>query len=141
MEDFERPIDKIIREAREKGEFDDLPGKGQPIRWDDDALVPEEQRLAYRLLKNNHFTVDWIAFGQELDQEFELARRALESARAARAEGTMRAADWQAFTQHYARTIRALNLRITGYNLRVPHAQFQRKPYPIDPDVMQAEGD
>jgi hypothetical protein len=34
-EDFERPIDKIIREAWERGDFDDLPGKGQPIHWEE----------------------------------------------------------------------------------------------------------
>jgi len=53
MEEFEQPIDKIIREARDKGEFDHLPGKGKPIRWEDETLVPDEQRLVNRVLKNN----------------------------------------------------------------------------------------
>jgi hypothetical protein len=41
-----------IREAQERGEFDNLPGTGAPLAFDDDALVPEELRAAYRLLKN-----------------------------------------------------------------------------------------
>ena len=49
-------IDKIaeqkITEAIENGELDNLPRQGQPLRLDDDALVPEELRTAYRLLKN-----------------------------------------------------------------------------------------
>ena len=41
-----------IREAQERGEFDNLPGAGAPLALDDDALVPEELRAAYRILKN-----------------------------------------------------------------------------------------
>ena len=41
-----------IRQAMEAGELDDLPGRGKPLRLDDDRLVPESLRMAYRLLKN-----------------------------------------------------------------------------------------
>jgi len=41
-----------IREAQERGDFDDLPGTGVPLELDDDALVPEDLRVAYRILRN-----------------------------------------------------------------------------------------
>src|SRR5688572_32819466 len=41
-----------IAEAIANGDFDDLPGSGKPLELDDDALIPEELRLAYRILKN-----------------------------------------------------------------------------------------
>jgi hypothetical protein len=41
-----------IREAMERGEFDDLPGQGEPLNLEDDSRVPEDLRLAYKLLKN-----------------------------------------------------------------------------------------
>jgi len=41
-----------IREAMARGEFDNLPGAGKPIVLDDDSMVPEELRVAYRILKN-----------------------------------------------------------------------------------------
>jgi len=41
-----------IAEAITRGELDDLPGAGQPLDLSDDALIPEELRLAYRILKN-----------------------------------------------------------------------------------------
>ena len=42
-----------IEEAIARGEFDDLPGAGRPLELDDiDPLLPEELRLAYRILKN-----------------------------------------------------------------------------------------
>lgn len=44
-----------IREAAQRGDFDDLPGAGKPLDLDDDLLVPEDLRMAYRILKNAGF--------------------------------------------------------------------------------------
>jgi hypothetical protein len=44
-----------IARAMEAGEFDDLPGAGKPLELEDDSLVPEELRVAYRILKNAGF--------------------------------------------------------------------------------------
>jgi len=41
-----------IAEAVSRGELDDLPGAGRPLDLDDDTLVPEELRVAHRILKN-----------------------------------------------------------------------------------------
>lgn len=49
---YETLIEQRIREATERGEFDNLPGEGQALPLDDDLLVPEEVRVAYRILKN-----------------------------------------------------------------------------------------
>lgn len=45
-------VEKHIKEARENGEFDNLPGAGRPLILDDDSGIPEELRTAYRILKN-----------------------------------------------------------------------------------------
>ena len=49
-------MDKIaeerIREAIERGEFDDLPGKGKPLDLEDDSHLPPDLRMAYKILKN-----------------------------------------------------------------------------------------
>ena len=44
--------ERHIADAQARGDFDELPGSGAPLTLDDDALVPEELRAAYRLLKN-----------------------------------------------------------------------------------------
>ena len=44
--------ERKIAAAIANGELDNLPGAGQPLDLDDDALVPEDLRLAYRILKN-----------------------------------------------------------------------------------------
>lgn len=47
--------EKRIAEAVSRGDFDDLPGAGRPLELDDDSLIPEDLRLAYRILKNAGF--------------------------------------------------------------------------------------
>jgi hypothetical protein len=49
---FDALAEKQIREAQARGEFDALPGTGAPLALEDEALVPEELRAGYRLLKN-----------------------------------------------------------------------------------------
>ncbi len=52
MQAFEAIAEQRIREAAQRGDFDDLPGAGPPLNLDDDLLVPEDLRRAYRILKN-----------------------------------------------------------------------------------------
>lgn len=48
-------VEQRIAAAAARGEFDDLPGAGAPQALDDDLLVPEEVRVANRILKNAGF--------------------------------------------------------------------------------------
>jgi hypothetical protein len=49
---FEKIIESRIKKAQDEGAFDDLPGSGQPIRLEDDRHIPEDLRLAHKVLKN-----------------------------------------------------------------------------------------
>ena len=44
--------ERKIADAVSQGELDNLPGGGRPLEFDDDALVPEDMRMAHRILKN-----------------------------------------------------------------------------------------
>jgi hypothetical protein len=52
-------LDKIaetrIQECIESGGLDDLSGAGGPLQFDDDSMVPESLRAAYRILKNSGY--------------------------------------------------------------------------------------
>lgn len=41
--------ERHIIEAQRKGEFDNLPGRGEPLILDDDSHVPAELRAGYRI--------------------------------------------------------------------------------------------
>ena len=49
---LEKIAEKKIREAIERGEFANLPGAGKPLRLEDDSMIPEDLRVAYKILKN-----------------------------------------------------------------------------------------
>lgn len=41
-----------IRDAMDAGQFQNLPGHGKPLRFGDETCVPDELRMAYKILKN-----------------------------------------------------------------------------------------
>ncbi len=49
---IERIAEERIRAAQENGDFDGLEGRGRPLNLEDDAHVPPELRMAWRVLKN-----------------------------------------------------------------------------------------
>jgi len=49
---FARIAERLIREAMENGEFDNLEGAGKPLNFADETWIPEDLRIAYRVLKN-----------------------------------------------------------------------------------------
>ncbi len=44
-----------LAEAALAGAFDNLPGAGKPLHLDDDRLIPEDVRMAYRILRNSGY--------------------------------------------------------------------------------------
>ncbi len=49
---FEKIVEERIRVAQQRGVFDNLEGRGKPLVFCDDRHVPEDLRLAYKILKN-----------------------------------------------------------------------------------------
>jgi hypothetical protein len=49
---YDRIVEERIRAAQQNGEFDNLPGRGQPLPLEDDSHIPEDLRIAYKILKN-----------------------------------------------------------------------------------------
>jgi hypothetical protein len=58
--------EKRIRNAMSEGAFDELPGRGRRLDLDDDSLVPEDMRLAYRVLKNAGFIPEELELRREI---------------------------------------------------------------------------
>jgi hypothetical protein len=90
--------------------------------------------MANRILRDNGFTLDWIAAWRDLESDYEAARARLAQARQAHGDGRLDAAGWYQARDAYVEAVRALNRRVIGYNLRVPSPQLERKPFPVDPD-------
>jgi hypothetical protein len=61
-----------IRQAQDEGQFQDLPGRGEPLDLDCDPLMPADLRMAYTLLKNAGFVPPEIQQEKEIDSMLEL---------------------------------------------------------------------
>lgn len=77
-------VEKRIREAQERGEFDDLPGAGAPLEPEDNALVPEELRPAYRILRNSGFLPPELQIYREIRDVEQLLQRVADDGERAR---------------------------------------------------------
>jgi len=69
---FEKIVEERIRRAIERGEFDDLPCAGEPLALEDDSSVPEELRLAYKILKNAECLPPEIELRKEIEKTEDL---------------------------------------------------------------------
>ncbi|MGE5463258.1 MAG: DUF1992 domain-containing protein [Syntrophothermus sp.] len=63
---FDRIVEALIKEAQERGEFDNLPGKGKPIDLSSYFEMPEEVRLAQSMLKNAGMTSPEVQLLKEI---------------------------------------------------------------------------
>lgn len=64
-----------LEEAIEQGALDDLPGAGLPLALDDDSMVPENLRAAYRILKNSgHLPQELTLYSEIRDVESLIGR-------------------------------------------------------------------
>lgn len=65
---FQRLAERRIKEAIEEGALDNLPGAGKPLALEDDSHIPEDLRLAYKILKNAGFVPPEVALRKEIAQ-------------------------------------------------------------------------
>lgn len=146
---FESVVERRIREAQEKGVFDNLQGRGRPLDLgDENPFEDPDWRLAYRILKNAGFAPRWIELGRELEADWAACE-----ARVAAHERTMRArvlalrrrlvvseaelADLEAahrqMVTEITERVRAYNEKVALYNLAVPIFGLQRTRRPAAP--------
>ncbi len=98
-----------IGEAMARGEFDNLEGRGRKIDFADESMIPQDLRMAYKILKNAGY------LPQELLEEKEIVT-ATELLAAATDE------------QERYRQMQKLNLLVTKVNAR------RRRPVNLEKD-------
>lgn len=65
LQEWESSVDKTLREAIERGEFDNLRGKGKPLDLNENPFTPTDWQLAFKMLQDAGYAPDWI----ELDKD------------------------------------------------------------------------
>ena len=127
---WESAVERQIREAQERGEFDDLPGRGQPL--------PEEPwhgdwALAFHVLRQAGETLPWIALGNEIEER----RQRLAKLRA-QAAG-LRPSERARARARYLGEAAELDKLLAEFNFLVPARSLDRGRLP--PHVAAAQFD
>ncbi len=136
-------VNKQIQEAMERGDFNDLPGKGKPQQRDDNPFIPREIRMVNQMLKDKGFAPRWIEVDKEIRSENEKVKKIIANikGRQARLEAKLRAQPLkrdviraifelertQALEAYTAR-LQQLNKKIQQWNLMTP---LRDKQYPL----------
>ena len=61
-------IERQIQAAAQQGAFDNLPGQGRPLQLDDDSGIPEDQRMAWRVLKNAGYVPEGVSIRRDISE-------------------------------------------------------------------------
>lgn len=141
LKGWESLIDQKIREAMERGEFDNLTGKGEPIDLSENPYEDPDWRTAHRMLRNAGFAPSWIEERKDIDAELAVARSNLarvwmirQNARNTEHESSagMR---WQNALQTFREKVVELNRRINLWNLKAPAVAFQRARIDVEAEI------
>jgi hypothetical protein len=118
---WESAVDRQIREAQERGEFDNLPGTGKPLRLED---WDRDWGMAYHVLKQAGETLPWIA----LRHDIELAETQLQAL--LREVPRVPPAERARARERYLREAAALDKLLEEYAFMVPVRQLERGRLP-----------
>ena len=127
-------VEQRIQEAMERGEFDNLPGKGKPLRLDDNPYLEPGQELAFGLLKRNGFAPEWIERDKEIRKEIDTVRHRLRQAWQQQ-DNPAGEEKWKAAIARFETTLIKLNRKIDDFNLTVPVPSLQRSRLRLEKEV------
>jgi DnaJ family protein C protein 28 len=127
-------VEEQLLKAIEEGKFDDLPGKGKPLRLDEvNPNADSDWELAYHIIKESGFTLPWIEDMHEIEKDLEAARGELKRAwkwlviyLSADVPEDKASVEWKRAQADFKDKLEILNKRIRNYNLEVPNMRFQR---------------
>ena len=138
---WETLVDDRIRKVIGDGDMSGHPKAGKPIKLDEDAHIPAEERLAYKLMKDNDAVPPWVALAYTLQDKREkliarseqYAQDYVRRSRQAIREGSFVREQqiqkrWESSIQRLIEDINSYNRELLDYNLQIPRQITQMVP-------------
>lgn len=148
MEKWRRAIDQQIEDARKRGDFENLKGKGKPLNFEKNPYENPEMRAAHRMLRENGYSLPWIEDRKRIERDYERARRALERSwrwyRGFQALGENSGwveREWKRAVKKFREAVEGLNRRIANHNLSVPNTRFEKMKINADRVIEKIQSD
>jgi DnaJ homolog subfamily C member 28 len=74
MERWQSELDRELEKMLNQEDVTNLPGAGKPLNLGDETYVPDEMRMAYRILAQNDMAPDWVMMSKEIEQSVQKLR-------------------------------------------------------------------
>ncbi len=136
VSNLEGAIEKQIREAMERGDFDNLKNKGKPMNFQRDPGVPADWELAFNMLKNAGFAPDWIETKNDTQKAHDKLFAPLQQFIAhPPADRAMRAQRRNTLVEQFRAQATELNKMIDVFNLKAPTDQVHMRRVRIEHEI------
>lgn len=127
-------IEDIIREATERGDFDNLPGKGLPLNLTRDPLLDPLTSIVNRILIDNGVSHPLIEARRGIAAEAEDARATLRRAWHFRQHSDDEEA-WTEALLKFRTRVKAINREVGIFNLKTPSPALHGLAIDIDEEI------
>ena len=147
-QDWDTLINRRIEEAMQRGDFDNLRGKGKPLNTTPEPHVPPDMQMANSLLKNNDLSPAWISDRAAVLGLIERFRDKLRAVAAdfAQARAEARTPErgqeldelWGRYVETWRAEIVEINKRVLTQNLKQPVTFLEIVPLRLEHELKRA---
>ncbi|XP_028612233.1 dnaJ homolog subfamily C member 28 [Grammomys surdaster] len=139
---IERLVEDLIQESMAKGDFDNLSGKGKPLKkFSGCSYIDPMTHNLNRILIDNGYQPEWILMQKEIKDTIEQLREALLVSRKKLGNplspGEQK--QWAQVCEQFQENIRKLNKRISDFNLIVPILTRQKVHFDAQKEIIRVQ--
>ncbi|KAM4863490.1 dnaJ homolog subfamily C member 28 [Urocitellus parryii] len=139
---IERLVEDLIQESMAKGDFDNLSGKGKPLKkFSECSYIDPMTHNLNRILIDNGYQPEWILMQKEIKDTIEQLREAILVSRK-KLGNPMTPAEqkqWNQVCEQFQENIRKLNKRINDFNLIVPILTRQKVHFDAQKEIIRTQ--
>lgn len=139
---IERLVEDLIQESMAKGDFDNLSGKGKPLKkFSGCSYIDPMTHNLNRILIDNGYQPEWILMQKEIKDTIEQLREALLVSRKRLGNPLTPGGQkqWNQVCEQFQEDIRKLNKRISDFNLIVPILTRQKVHFDAQKEVIRVQ--
>lgn len=139
---IERLVEDLIQESMAKGDFDNLSGKGKPLKkFSGCSYVDPMTHNLNRILIDNGYQPEWILMQKEIKETIEQLRHAILVSRKKLGNPMTpnEQKQWDQVCEEFQEDIRKLNKRINDFNLIVPLLTRQKVHFNAQKEIARAQ--
>lgn len=135
-------MEDLIQESMAKGDFDNLSGKGKPLKkFSGCSYIDPMTHNLNRILIDNGYQPEWILMQKEIKDTIDELRNAILMSRKKLGNPmtVMEQKRWDQVCKEFEDNIRKLNKRINDFNLIVPLLTRQKVHFNAQKEIARAQ--